>query len=100
MNIELYIAVMGGFVLSFFLMVSEIVFMRKRLVGIRAHLQHLYHSGKFIRFTLSICAIFAFFLVQPLIVGFLVVMALDNFNPAFSGSVIRGIRHALMGLFG
>ena len=47
MNIELYIAIMAGFVLSFFLMVSEIVFMRKRLVGIRAYLRHLYQSRQF-----------------------------------------------------
>lgn len=100
MNIELYVSIMAGFVLSFFLMVSEIVFLRKRLVRIRSHLQILYHSGKFIRLSLSIFSILAFILVQPLIVGFLVLMALDNVSPSFSGSVIREIRHGLMVLSG
>lgn len=100
MNIELYIAIMAGFVLSFFLMVSEIVFLRKRLVGIRAYLRHLYKSRNFMRLMLSFFGIAAFILIQPLIVGFLVVMALDSSSHGFSDSVIREIRHSLTALFG
>lgn len=100
MNIELYISIMAGCVLSFFLMVSEIVFLRKRLVGIRSRLIFLYQSGKFIRLALSIFSILAFFLVQPLIVGLLVATALDRANPGFLGSVLRAIRHGLTGFFG
>lgn len=100
MNIELYIAIMAGFVLSFFLMVSEIVFMRKRLIGVLAYLRHLHQTGKFMRLVLSIFGIASFFLIQPLIVGSLVVMALDNSSHGFSDSVIREIRHSLMALLG
>jgi hypothetical protein len=100
MNIELYVAIMAGFVLSFFLMVSEVVFMRKRLIGILTHLRHLYRTGAFMRLMLSVCALAGFFLIQPLIIGFLVVMALDNSSHGFYDSVIREIRHGVTGLFG
>ncbi len=95
MNIQLYVAIMAGVVLSLFLMVSEIVFLRKRVSRIRSRLTYFYRSGRFLRFFVGIFAISAFFLVQPLIVGFLVVMALDNVHPDFSDSVIRGIRQIL-----
>lgn len=100
MNIELYIAIMAGFVLAFFLMVSEIMLMRKRVVTILTSLKNYYRSGSFIRLSLSLFAILAFILVQPLIVGFLVVMALDKVDPHFSGSVIREIRQGLIGIIG
>ena len=100
MNIELYVAVMAGVVLSLFLMVSEIVFMRKRVSKIRVRLMHFYQSGRFLRFFLGLFAIAVFFLIQPVIVGFLVVMALDNLNPHFSDSVIREIRQVLAAMFG
>lgn len=96
MSTELYIAVMAGMVLAFFLMVSEIVFMRKRVVNIRARLAHFYRSGRWFRFSFGIVAICAFFLVQPVIVGYLVVMALDQVDPHFSISVMRQMRHAFM----
>lgn len=100
MNIELYIAIMAGVVLSFFLMVSEILLMRKRVVAILTRLKNYYRSGRYIRFFLSLCAIFVFILVQSVIVGFLVVMALDKVDPLFSGAVIREIREGLMGMIG
>jgi uncharacterized membrane protein len=100
MNIELYVAIMAGTVLSFFLMVSEIVLIRKRLLNIRSRLAHFYRSRRFLRFYLEIFSIAAFFLVQPFIVGFLVVMALDNLNPHFSASVLHGLRQGLMAITG
>lgn len=95
MNIELYVAIMAGTVLSFFLMVSEIVMIRKHLLNIRLRLALFYRSRRFLRFYLEACCIAAFFLIQPFIVGFLVVMALDNLNPHFSASVLRELRQGL-----
>lgn len=100
MNIELYIAIMAGFVLAFFLMVSEIMLMRKRVVAILTRLREYYRSGEYIRLFLSTIALLAFILVQPLIVGSLVVMALDKVDPHFSTSVIREIRQGLMEILG
>lgn len=100
MHIELYVAVMAGVVLSLFLMVSEIVFLRKRVSKIRTRLLYFYQSGRYPRLFIDLFAIAAFFLIQPVIVGFLVVMALDNLNPHFSDSVIREIRQVLTAMFG
>ena len=100
MNIELYIAIMAGFVLAFFLMVSEIMLMRKQVVVFLTRLKNYYRSGKFIRLFFSTFAMLAFILVQPLIVGLLVVMALDKIDPHFSTSVIREIRQGLAGIIG
>jgi lipopolysaccharide/colanic/teichoic acid biosynthesis glycosyltransferase len=91
---------MAGVVLSFFLMVSEILLMRKRVVAILTRLKNYYRSGKFIRLFLSTLAILALILVQPLIVGLLVVIALDKVDPHFSTSVIREIRQGLSGIIG
>lgn len=100
MNIELYVAIMAGTVLSFFLMVSEIVLLRKPLLNIRSNLAYLYRSRRFIRFYMEAFLIAVFFLIQPFIVGFLVVMALDNLNPHFSASVLRGLRQGWMAITG
>ena len=100
MNIELYIAIMAGFVLAFFLMVSEIMLMRKQVVAFLTRLKNYYRSGKFVRLFLSTFAMLALILVQPLVVGFLVVMALDKVDPYFSTSVIREIRQGLSGFIG
>lgn len=100
MNIELYIAIMAGFVLAFFLMVSEIMLMRKQVVAFLTRLKNYYRSGKFIRLFLSTLAMLALILVQPLIVGLLVAMALDKIDPHFSTSVIREIRQGLGGIIG
>ena len=40
---------------------------------------------------IEISAIAAFFIVQPVIVAFLVTIALDKLNPDFSGHVIQEI---------
>ncbi len=100
MNIELYIAIMAGFVLAFFLMVSEIMLMRKRVVSILTLMKDDYQSRRFVRLALSLSAMLALILVQPLIVGFLVTIALDKVDPHFSGSVIREIRRGLTGILG
>ena len=100
MNIELYIAIMAGFVLAFFLMVSEVMLMRKQVVAFLTRLKNYYRSGKFVRLFLSTFAMLALILVQPLIVGFLVMMALDKVDPHFSSSVIREILQGLPGILG
>ena len=92
MKIELYIAIMAGVVLSLFLMVSEIVLLRKRFAMIRKRLIHHYLAGRKVRFFLGIFAIAVFFLVQPLIVALLVMAALDDVDPHFSVSVFRQLK--------
>lgn len=92
MRTELLLVIMAGVVLSLFLIVSEIAAMRKRVSRIQTRLLHLYQSRRILRFLIEISAIAVFFLVQPVIVAFLVSMALDNLNPDFSGLVAQQLR--------
>ena len=92
MKTELLLVFMAGVVLALFLIVIEIAAMRKRASRIRIRLLHLYQSGRILRFLIEIFAIAVFFMVQPLIVAFLVTKALDNVNPDFSKHVIQQLR--------
>ena len=93
--IEMYISLMAGLVLSLFLMVGEIVVLRKKIAKILAYLHLMLHTGKRVRFAIAICGIAFFFLSQPIIVGVLVVLALNNFNPHFSVFLIQEIKQAI-----
>lgn len=92
MKTELLLVVMAGVVLSLFLIVGEIAAMRKRAKNVRSHLQGLWQSGRMLRWLLEVLAIAAFFLVQPILVGTLVALALDSLNPGFSGIVLQQVR--------
>jgi hypothetical protein len=92
MKTELLLVFMAGVVLSLFLIVIEIAAMRKSASRIRIRLMRLYQSGRILRLLIEISAIAAFFIVQPVIVAFLVTMALDNLNPDFSEHVIQELR--------
>jgi hypothetical protein len=91
MRTELLLVFMAGVVLSLFLIVIEIAAMRKRASRIRKRLMHLYQSRRIMRFLIEISAIAAFFIVQPVIIAFLVAIALDKLNPDFSGHVMQEI---------
>ena len=92
MKTELLLVVMAGVVLAFFVIVTEIAAMRKRAARIRKRLIHLYQSGSSLRLIIEISAIAVFFVVQPVIIAFLVTMALDKLNPEFSGHVLQELR--------
>jgi len=91
MKTELLLVFMAGVVLSLFLIVIEIAAMHKRASRIRTRLMRLYQSRRILRLLIEISAIAAFFIVQPVIVAFLVAMALDKLNPDFSKHVIQEI---------
>jgi len=92
MKTELLLVFMAGVVLSLFLIVGEIAAMRKRASRFRARLLRLYQTRRILRFLIEMSAIAVFFLVQPVIVAFLVSMALDNLNPDFSDLVVQQLR--------
>lgn len=92
MKPELLLAIMAGVVLSLFLIVGEIAAMRKRVKRLRAHLMELYRSGRFLRLVLELSAIAIFFLVQPVIIGTLVSLALNSVYPGFSDIVFGQVR--------
>jgi uncharacterized membrane protein len=93
--IEMYISVMAGFVLAFFLMVGEIVALRKQVPKILVYLQLMFQTGRRVRFFVVICGIVVFFMIQPVIVAVLVVLALNNFNPHFSVYLMQELKQVL-----
>ena len=90
--IEMYISVMAGLVIALFLMVGELVALRKQARKIIAHLQYLIRTRR--RFTLLavICGIAVFFFIQPFIVAGFVVYALNSFNPHFSINLVQELK--------
>jgi hypothetical protein len=92
MKTELLLVFMAGVVLALFVIVIEIAAMRKRASGIRTRLMRLNQSGRILRLLIEISAIAAFFIVQPVIIAFLVTKALDNLNPDFSKHVIQQLQ--------
>lgn len=95
--IEMYISVMAGFVLAFFLMVGEIAALRRQATKVLTHLRLMYQTGKRVRFLAEIFGIAVFFLIQPLIVAALAVLALNNFNPHFSANLMQELKQVLRG---
>jgi len=92
MDIELYFTVMAGMVLAFFLMVGELVALRKVGFRLYSRLQRMRSTGRKLRLYAEMGMICLFFLVQPFIVGWLVMGALDRFNPHFAVNMVRELR--------
>lgn len=95
MKTELLLAVMAGMVLSLFLIVGEIAALRTHVARVRRYMWELLRQGRFVRLLAVLLGIAVFFLVQPFIVAFLVISALDSLVPHFSGSVIQQFREVL-----
>ena len=86
---EIYISVMAGCVLGFFLIVGEIALLRKRALAIQSYLGRMRQSGKRAKFIAVVSGIAAFFLIQPVVVGLLVVLAVNNLDPHFAANLLH-----------
>lgn len=87
---EIYISIMAGFVLGFFLLVGEFAALRKQIPMIQAHFRLMSQSGKRLRLLVAICGIVAFLLITPILVAVLVVLVLNNFSSNFTANLLRG----------
>lgn len=90
--VDLYVAFMAGSVLALFLMVGEIAAIAKYAPAIFGRLRRFYRLKKIVRLLVEFSAMALFFLLQPVIIGLLVVMALDKLIPGFSAHVVRQLR--------
>ncbi len=100
MQIELYFTVMAGMVLAFFLMVGEVVALRKVGMRLYSRLKAMRRSGRKWRFYAEMGLVILFFLVQPFIVGWLVTGALNGFNSHFAVNLIRELKEGLSLILG
>ena len=92
---ELSIAVMGGLLLSAFLIVGEIAALRKRVPKFRDRWRQYYREGRYGRILAEFCGIVVFFLIQPALVALLVALALGNLSPQFSQNTLYQLRQYL-----
>lgn len=96
-QIELDIAIMAGLVLSLFLIVGEIAALRKQAARVKNRWKQYYREARFLRIFVELCGVATFFLIQPVLVAVLVVMAVGNFTPEFSGHAIHQLQHKIYG---
>ncbi len=99
MQVELYVALMGGFVLGFFIIVAEVAFFRKKAQRLYAHFQDMHRTGRHARLIAESCGIAAFFLVQPAVVALLVALALGQVNSNFPAYALQQLRRVVAGIF-
>ena len=86
---EIYVSVMAGFVLGFFLLAGEIVALRKRMQPIARRLKRMQEAGEKTKFAAAICGIAAFFLIQPVLIALLVTLALGNLDMHFTANLMQ-----------
>ncbi|WP_297484219.1 hypothetical protein [Ferrovum sp.] len=88
-NIELYISLLGGTVISLFLIVGQVVALRSRVAAVRKRWANFHRHKNWFPLILEILGVSGFFLVQPFLIGYLIVLSLDGFTPVFSTHLIQ-----------
>ncbi|MBW8072384.1 MAG: hypothetical protein GJU77_01695 [Ferrovum sp.] len=91
-DIELYIAMLSGSVISLFLIVGQVAALRSRVAAIRGRWAKFRQNRNRFRLVLEILGVSSFFLVQPFLIGYLIVLSLDGFTPVFSTHLIEEFR--------
>jgi hypothetical protein len=82
---------MGGALLVLF----EAIAMHRKVAKYRDHLRELYRQGRFLRLLSETSGLFFAALIQPVIVSWLLMVAVDNFNPRFSQHAIHQLKQAI-----
>ena len=94
-SIELKMAIITGFIGGLIMVLAETVAMHQKLAQYRVHLRGLYQSNRYVRLSAEIGSIAIVVLIQPVIVVWLVLSALDNFTPQFSKHVMAELHQGL-----
>ncbi len=91
-SIELKMSILTGAVGGVLLIVAELIMMHKKVSKYREHLRALYRSGRMLRLFGEVSGIAVIALIQPVLISVLTVMALGNFNPAFSANAAQQLK--------
>ena len=86
--IELKMSILTGAVGGVLLILAELVLLHRKVSIYRQRLRSLYHSGRRARVVAEVAGVAAVALAQPVLISVLIVMALGNFNPAFSSNAV------------
>jgi hypothetical protein len=96
-SIELKISILTGAVAGLLLIIAELVVMHKKVATYRDHLRGLHRSGRKLRLFAELGGIAIVALIQPVAVSLLTVMALSNFNSAFSANAAEQLKQGVRG---
>ncbi len=89
---ELKIAMMGGLLLSAFLIVGQVAALRKRVPWVRERWRQFYREGRFGRILAEFLGIVGFFLIQPILIAALLVFALSSVSSQFSQNTLHQLQ--------
>jgi hypothetical protein len=82
---------MGGALLVLF----EAIAMHRQISTYRGHLRELYRKGKFLRLLSEMFGLLFAALIQPVIVSWLLLVAMDNFTPRFSHQAVTELKQVI-----
>ena len=91
-SIELRVSLLAGFMGGTLLVLFEVIALHRKVSTYRSHLRELYRKGQFLRLLSEIFGLAFAALVQPVIVSWLLLVAMDGFNPMFSQRAIQELK--------
>ena len=93
--IELRVSLLAGFMGGALLVLAEAVALHRQVSKYRDHLRELYRSGRFLRLLSEIFGIIFAALIQPVIVSWMLLLAMDNFTPEFSQHAVQQLKQSI-----
>lgn len=93
--IELRVSLLAGFMAGALLVLGEAIALHRQMSKYRGHLRDLYRKGRFLRLLSEIFGILCAALIQPVIMSWLMLVAMDNFNPKFSQHAVQQLKQGI-----
>ena len=94
-SIELRVSLLAGFMGGALLVLFEAIAMHRQISKYRDHLRELYRKGKFLRIMSEVFGLLFGALIQPVIVSWLLLVAMDNFTPRFSQHAVQELKQVI-----
>lgn len=93
--IELRVSLLAGFMAGALLVLFEAIAMHRKIGRYRDHLRELYRKGRFLRLLSELFGLMFAALIQPVIMSWLLLLAMDNFNPKFSQHAVQQLKQGV-----
>lgn len=86
---------LAGFMGGALLVLFEAIALHRQASKYRDHLRELYRKGRFLRLLSEMFGIFFAALIQPVVVSWLLLVAMDNFTPRFSQRAVSELKQVI-----
>lgn len=93
--IELRVSLLAGFMAGALLVLAEGVAMHRKVGKYRDHLRELYRTGRFMRLLSELFGVAFAALIQPVLMSWLLLLAMDNFTPRFSQHAVQQLKQTI-----